>query len=302
MYKEEVDIFMNNIVLEELKFEKFHGLGNDYIIINDVSYQIPEEKKSALAIKLCKTHFSIGADGLIFVCNSENADIKMRIFNDDGTEAEMCGNGIRCFSKYVYENNILKKNEINIETLKGIMIAKLNIKDKLVESVKINMGKAILECEKVPVVSLTNESKCIDESIEVIDRTFKFTAVSMGNPHAIIFVDEYLNDKELNKYGAAIEKHDRFPNKINVEFVNILSETESRLRVFERGVGITHSCGTGTCASVVAGTIQGKFKENTPITVHNDGGALIITFTGETVFMEGPVEKVFKGLIEHLEV
>ncbi|MHA1148337.1 MAG: diaminopimelate epimerase [Promethearchaeota archaeon] len=293
---------MPELLLENLHFGKYHGLGNDYVLINDMELQIPEEKKSQLAKKLCEFHFSIGADGLIYVCPSKKADIKMRIFNDDGSEAEMCGNGIRCFSKYVYEHEIVKKSSINIETLKGIMIADLNIVDDKVEGVKINMGPPSLKCDEIPVISVNDKDKCINEQIEVLDKTFFFTAVNMGNPHAVIFIDEQVNDEELNTYGAAIELHERFPKKTNVEFVQVLSETEATLRVFERGVGVTNSCGTGTCASVVAGTVLGKFKENTPITVHNDGGDLIITYTSETIFMEGPVEKSFKGIIEEIRI
>lgn len=291
---------MDGLLLENLNFGKYHGLGNDYVIINDIKLQIPEEKKRILAKKLCQFHFSIGADGLIYVCPSEKADIRMRIFNDDGSEAEMCGNGIRCFSKYVYENNIIRRPSINIETLKGIMIAELKITDGKVEKVKINMGPPMLECDKVPVNPIDNKRDCINEPLEVLDKAFNFTAVNMGNPHAVIFIEDQITDEDLNKYGAIIEPHERFPKKTNVEFVKILSDTEARLRVFERGVGVTNSCGTGTCAAVVAGTILGKFKKNTPITVHNDGGDLIITYTGETVFMEGPVERSFKGVVEKI--
>ena len=290
------------MILENLEFEKYHGNGNDYILINDIQRQIPEDKKSELAKNLCRVHFSIGADGLIFVCNSDKAEIRMRIFNNDGSEAEMCGNGIRCFSKYVYEHEIVKKNEIEIETLKGILTAKLTIKNDLVKLVQIDMGPPFLKCDDIPVISVKNQEQCIEEPIKVRDKEFIFTGVSMGNPHAIIFVDEQLDDEELVFYGSAIEPHERFPNKINVEFVNVLSETEGILRVFERGVGITASCGTGTCAAVVAGTITGKFKKNIPVTVHNDGGDLIITYTGDTVLMEGPVEKVFEGKIEKIEI
>jgi diaminopimelate epimerase len=293
---------MVKMKLESLEFEKYHGNGNDYIIINDIQLQIPEDKKAILAKKLCEIHFSVGADGLIYVCNSDNAEIRMRIFNNDGSEAEMCGNGIRCFSKYVYEHSIVNKPEISIETLKGILIAKLNIENNIVKLVQIDMGPPILKCEDVPVISVKNEEKCIEEPIKVLDKEFIYTAVSMGNPHAIIFVEDQLDDKELEQYGSAIEPHERFPKKVNVQFVKVLSETESILRVFERGVGITKSCGTGTCAAVVAGTITGKFKKNTPIIVHNDGGDLIITYTGETVLMEGPVVRAFKGIIENLDI
>jgi len=288
--------------LENFEFEKYHGIGNDYILINDIQYKIPDKKKSELAMELCKFHFSIGADGLIFVSNSDKADIRMRIFNPDGSEPSMCGNGIRCFSKYVYEKNLVRQNPINIETLAGLKVAQLNIVDGKVKSVKIDMGAPVLDCEKIPVISIKNEGRCLNEPLEILDRKFTFSAVSMGNPHAIIFIDDQLNDGDLEKYGGAIEPHERFPNKINVEFVKVLSETESILRVYERGVGITKSCGTGTCAAVVAGILLGKFKENKPTTVHNDGGDLIITYTGKSVFLEGPVERVFKGVIENLKV
>ncbi|MBA7679266.1 Diaminopimelate epimerase [subsurface metagenome] len=274
---------MNEILLENLTFGKYHGLGNDYIIINDIELEIPEEKKSILAKKLCEFHFSIGADGLIFVCDSEKADIRMRIFNDDGSEAEMCGNGIRCFCKYIYENNIVKKSKISIETLKGITIGDLKVNNEKVETVKINMGNPILECDKVPVISTNNSNRCIAESIEVLDREFLMMMV-------------------LRLKCVGTEPHERFPKKVNVEFVKILSKNEAILRVYERGVGVTKSCGTGTCAAVVAGTLLNKFEENKPVVVHNDGGDLTITYTGETVFMEGPVEKSFEGVIDFIKI
>lgn len=289
------------MILTNLDFEKHHGLGNDYIIINNQKWQIPDKNKSNLASILCTPHFSIGADGLLFVSSSEKAEIHMEMFNPDGTEAEMCGNGIRCFAKYIYENDILKKEMIEIETLKGIVSAKLNlIKDK-VRSVRINMGSPILDCDLIPVTLDENVDRCVNESIVTLDKIFKFTAVSMGNPHAIIFTNEKFNDEDLNKYGAIIESHKYFPRKTNVEFVNVISKEEAQLRVFERGVGITKSCGTGTCAAVVAGTLLGKFNKKVPVTVHNDGGDLIITYDGKNVFMEGSAERVFRGIIDEIE-
>ena len=293
---------MERFILEDLEFGKYNGLGNDYIIIDDIKWRIPEIKKSAFALKLCEIHFSIGADGLIFVCESKDADIKMRIFNNDGLEAEMCGNGIRCFSKYIYESNIVKKDEISIETLKGIMVAKLTIVDNKVISVEIDMGSPILNCEEIPVILDSLVDRCVNEPIVIIDKIFNFSAVSMGNPHAVIFIEEQIDDNKLNMYGAAIESHDRFPNKINVEFVKVISKEESIVRVFERGVGITKSCGTGACATVVAGSILGIFNKNVPIIVHNDGGDLKITYTGRRVLMEGPIEKVFEGILERIEI
>ncbi|NVM37424.1 MAG: diaminopimelate epimerase [Candidatus Lokiarchaeota archaeon] len=293
---------MEQFIVENLKFGKYHGLGNDYIIIDDIKWKIPENKKSALALKLCDIHFSIGADGLIFVCEAKDADIKMRIFNNDGTESESCGNGIRCFSKYIYESNIVKKDEIKIETLKGIMVAKLTIVDNKVISVEIDMGSPILNCEEIPVILDSLVDRCVNEPIVIIDKIFNFSAVSMGNPHAVIFIEEQIDDNKLNMYGAAIESHDRFPNKTNVEFVKVISKEESIVRVFERGVGITKSCGTGACATVVAGSILGIFNKNVPIIVHNDGGDLKITYTGRRVLMEGPIEKVFEGILERIEI
>lgn len=290
------------MILKNLDFGKYHGLGNDYVIINDIKWNIPEEKKPEIAKKLCEFHFSVGADGLIYVCESDVAEIRMRIFNDDGSESEMCGNGIRCFSKYVYENGIVVKNPLNIETLKGIMTADLTIEQGKVNLVKIDMGAPILKCENVPVISENNGERCLEETIQVLDESFTFSAVSMGNPHAVIFVDQQVDDDYLNKYGSIIEPNVRFPNKVNVEFVQMISNQEASLRVFERGVGITNSCGTGTCASVVAGTLLNKFSKGVPITVHNDGGDLIITYDGNTVLMQGPIEKSFEGRIDELEI
>ncbi len=289
------------MILESLDFEKHHGLGNDYIVINNLKWKVPDKKKGDLAKILCQPHFSIGADGLLFVCDSDKADIRMRMFNPDGSEAEMCGNGIRCFSKYIYENDILKNEDIKIETAKGIIINKLKVEGNNVISVKVDMGSPILDCESIPVELDDIVDRCVNEQIVILDKIFNFTAVSMGNPHTVIFTQNVISDNDLNKYGAAIESNEHFPNKTNVEFVKILSKTEARLRVFERGVGITLSCGTGTCAAVVAGTILGLFEKNVPITVHNDGGDLIITYDGKNVFMEGPIVKIFNGFIDKIE-
>jgi len=213
----------------------------------------------------------------------------------------MCGNGVRCFAKYIYENDIYAKEEIEIETLKGIVVAKLKVVDNEVKTVAIDMGPPILDCDNIPVNLDSIVNRCVNESIVVLDRIFNFTAVSMGNPHAIIFTKNVINDENLKKYGVAIESNKIFPKKTNVEFVKVLSKEEAVLRVFERGVGVTNSCGTGTCAAVVAGTILGFFSPNIPVTVHNDGGDLTITYNGKTVFMEGPAEKVFKGIIDRIE-
>ncbi|MGQ4876084.1 MAG: diaminopimelate epimerase [Promethearchaeia archaeon] len=288
--------------LKNLNFEKYHGLGNDYIIINNIIYNIPDDKKGDLARILCQRHFSVGADGLIFVCKPFQNHIRMRIFNADGTEAEMCGNGIRCFAKYVYEKGLVDSKNIKVHTLKGTILTEVNVEDSIVKSVKVNMGSPILECEKIPVITEGLEKYCINETIVAIDKIFKFTAVSMGNPHAIIFVNDLPNDDQLNMYGAFIESNPIFPKKTNVEFVKVISPTEARMRVFERGVGITKACGTGTCAAVVAGVLLEKFEKNVPIKIHNDGGDLTIIFNGKDVIMEGPVVKVFSGIINHISL
>jgi len=292
---------MGKILLENLDFEKHHGLGNDYILINNLKWGIPDDKKADLARIISKQHFSIGADGVLFVCHPKLTEVRMKMFNPDGSQAEMCGNGVRCFAKYIYENDIYAKEEIEIETLKGIVIAKLKVEKNKVESVSIDMGPPVLECDNIPVNLDSLVNRCVNESIVILDKIFTFTAVSMGNPHAVIFSKNVINDEDLKKYGVAIESHKIFPKKTNVEFVKVLSKEEAVLRVFERGVGVTNSCGTGTCAAVVAGTILGHFNENTPVTVHNDGGDLKITYNGKTVFMEGPAEKVFKGVIDRIE-
>jgi diaminopimelate epimerase len=292
---------MGKILLENLDFEKHHGLGNDYILINNLKWGIPDDKKADLARIISKHHFSIGADGVLFVCHPKLTEVRMKMFNPDGSQAEMCGNGVRCFAKYIYENDIYAKEEIEIETLKGIVIAKLKVEKNKVESVSIDMGPPVLDCDNIPVNLDSLVNRCVNESIVILDKIFTFTAVSMGNPHAVIFSKNVINDEDLKKYGVAIESHQIFPKKTNVEFVKVLSKEEAVLRVFERGVGVTNSCGTGTCAAVVAGTILGHFDENTPVTVHNDGGDLKITYNGKTVFMEGPAVKVFKGVIDRIE-
>ncbi|TFF86041.1 MAG: diaminopimelate epimerase, partial [Promethearchaeota archaeon] len=205
-------------------------------------------------------------------------------------------------SKYIYEHEIVKKKNIKIETLKGTIIAKLRISDDIVSAIQINMGRPILDCERIPVDLEDQPQKCINEQIVVLDKIFNFSAVSMGNPHAVIFTKNLISDTDLNRYGSVIESDEHFPRKTNVEFVQVISNQEAYVRVFERGVGITNSCGTGSCAAVVAGTILGIFKKHEPILIHNDGGDLTILYDGKEIFMEGPVIKVFIGYIEKLVI
>ncbi len=274
-----------------INFWKMHGIGNDYIVIDNRNRIIKENNISELAKKICKRRFSIGADGLLIIENSNIADIKMRIFNSDGSEAEMCGNGIRCVSKYCYEKNIINKEEMIIETLAGIRRTFLTIENGKVSKVKVDMGKLIFEKSKIPMIG---EGECINEEFEIDGEKFRITCLSIGNPHCVIFVDN-LDTFSVEKIGPKIENHKIFPNRINVEFVEVLNENEINVRVWERGCGETFACGTGACASVVAGKILGKI--NNKALVHLIGGDLEVEYE-ENVFMIGPVEKVFEGFFD----
>lgn len=274
-----------------INFWKMHGIGNDYIVIDNRDRRIEEEKIPKIARKICKRRFSIGADGLLIIENSNIADIKMRIFNSDGSEAEMCGNGIRCVSKYCYERKIINKEEMIIETLAGIRRTFLTIENGKVSKVKVDMGKPIFEKSKIPMIG---EGECINEELEINEEKFRITCLSIGNPHCVIFVDN-LDNFPIEKIGSKIENCKIFPNRINVEFVKILNENEINVRVWERGCGETFACGTGACASVVAGKILGKI--NNRVLVHLIGGDLEVEYE-ENVFMIGPVEKVFEGFFD----
>ncbi|MBS7658401.1 MAG: diaminopimelate epimerase [Candidatus Bathyarchaeia archaeon] len=274
-----------------MKFWKMHGLGNDYIVIDDRKELIknPEEK----ARKLCRRRFSIGADGLILLQNPvyNDADLKMRIFNKDGSEAEMCGNGIRCAAKFCYEAGISKKEELNIETKAGLRKVWLKIEDKKVKEVKVNMGKPIFERKLIPVLG---EGTFINEEIKVGDNVFQATCVSMGNPHCVIFVNN-LEKFPVRELGPKIETYPLFPNRMNVEFVEVLNKNVLKVRVWERGCGETLACGTGACASAVISNLLNK--TNKEVLVKLKGGELKIKVNNE-VLMSGPVAKVFEGKIE----
>ncbi|MHA1357350.1 MAG: diaminopimelate epimerase [Candidatus Helarchaeota archaeon] len=280
-----------------MRFTKYHGLGNDYIIINEVKNSfIIESNRANLAKKLCQRRFSIGADGILFVCppTTTNADIRMRIFNVDGSEAEMCGNGIRCFAKYVYEEIILQKQEIRVETLAGIKILQLTIKDGAVEAIQVDMGVPQLLRDKIPMKG--PNTKVINEELLVGDKTFNITCVSVGNPHCVIFVNDL--DKLDVSQGKLIEYHEVFPQRINVEFVQVLNRQAIKMRVWERGVGETLACGTGACAATIASVLNDKTGRE--IKVHLLGGDLEIQWDVSTnhLFMKGAAERVFEGDID----
>jgi len=273
-----------------MKFWKMQGLGNDYIVIDNRDEKIREDETNELARKLCERRFSVGADGLLLVYDSAIADARMRIFNADGGEAEMCGNGIRCFAKYCYENNIAKKKELKIETLAGIKKVWLTIRDGEVKGAKVDMGSPVLERSGIPMLG---RGTCIDEDLEVNGERFKVTCLSVGNPHCVIFVKDIKNFP-VHQIGPKIEGHKLFPKRVNVEFVKVLNKGELSVRVWERGCGETLACGTGACASVVAGNLLKKVDNKA--TVHLLGGDLEIEYSG-SILMTGPAEKVFEGTL-----
>ncbi|MBQ4128400.1 MAG: diaminopimelate epimerase [Ruminococcus sp.] len=278
-----------------LKFTKMHGIGNDYIYINAINQQIDDP--CALALKLSQRRFSVGGDGVILICKSDVADAKMRMFNADGSEGMMCGNGVRCVGKYVYDNLITDKSRdtITIETLSGIKTLKITAVNGKAQMLRVDMGKAILKAHDIPVIY--NSETVINKPLVVNDKEYLVTCVSMGNPHCVTFVDD-VDSLELEKIGPYFENHEAFPQRINTEFVKVIDENTLQMRVWERGSGETWACGTGACATVVAACENGYCKKGEDITVHLRGGDLIISYTDETVFMTGPATKVYDGVIE----
>lgn len=272
----------------EMKFWKMHGLSNDYVVIDNRNERIGVAKAIRLAQRLCRRKLSIGADGLLLLSNSEVADVRMRIFNADGSEAEMCGNGLRCLVKYCYENNVVRKKEMEIETLAGIKKAWPVLVGDEVKSVKVDMGKPILDRKAIPMLG---RGTCIEERLDIEGKAFTVTCLSIGNPHCVIFVDD-VQDLPVQDLGPKIENLKLFPKRINVEFVQVLNRNELNIRVWERGCGETHACGTGACASVAAASLL--HKVNNEVTTHLLGGELRIEYSGN-LFMTGPAEKVFDG-------
>ena len=277
-----------------MKFTKMQGLGNDYIYINCTKGYESIENPGELSKKFSDRHFGIGGDGIILICDSVLADFKMRMFNKDGSESEMCGNGIRCVGKYVYDFGLTKKNNITIETLAGIKNLKLNISKGKVESVCVDMGEPILEPNKIPL-KCDNNKNIIE--LNLLDNKFIFHCVSMGNPHAITVIDDIKNF-DVNKFGKLVESDYHFPKKTNVEFIQILDTNNIKMRVFERGSGETLACGTGACASVVSCVLNGLTERK--VKVNLLGGFLDIEYneSDNHVYMTGPAVTVFKGEIE----
>lgn len=273
-----------------IKFTKMHGLGNDYVYIDTINQKIDNE--SELAKFVSNRHFGIGSDGLILICKSDIADFKMRMFNQDGSEAEMCGNGIRCLGKFVYDKGLTNKKEITVETLAGIKKLAFNIIDNKVDTVKVDMGEPILEPKYIPVLS--KENPVLNLELSAVDRKFVFTCVSMGNPHAITAVED-VSKFDVEKYGPILENNKAFPKKSNIEFIEIIDKSNIKMRVWERGSGETMACGTGACATVVSCVLNGL--TNREVTVELLGGKLNIKWDKITnhVYMTGSAVTVFDG-------
>ncbi len=280
-----------------MKFTKMHGAGNDYVYINGFTETIAEEEKPQWVKRISDRHFGIGSDGAIFINPSEVADFEMEMYNADGTRSEMCGNGIRCVGKFVYDKGLTGKERISVVSAGKIKILDLTIENGKVVQVKVNMGEPILKAEQVPVIS--DSSEVIDELIYIpeTDENYKMTCVSMGNPHAVVFLEE-VEDLPIEKIGPYFENHCRFPNRTNTEFVKVLDRQNVQMRVWERGTGETLACGTGCCATVVACILNGLTEDE--VTVHVLGGNIKVFWDRKEnlVYMTGPAETVFEGEME----
>lgn len=275
-----------------MKFYKMEGLGNDFVVTHEVKENEIQQFKNKF-VSLCDRRRGIGADGIIFVLSSDKCDFKMRIFNSDGSEPEMCGNGIRCFALYVNMLNLSELKKLTIETLAGVISTELIDNNK----VTVNMGRPVLNAPAIPVAQTSG--RVLMKELEIDGNTFKINAISMGNPHAVLYVSDEITDKLVLGYGPKIETHPFFPRKTNVEFIKVLSPNEIQMRVWERGCGETQACGTGACASVVSGIINGLHEKS--VIVHLPGGDLSISWGGsedDSVFMTGPARVAFQGSVE----
>lgn len=274
----------------ELKFTKMQGCGNDYVYVSTFDQQV--EDMSAVAKKLSDRHYGIGGDGVIFVCPSDVADGQMRMFNEDGSEGKMCGNGVRCVAKFLYDYHIARKEALAVETLSGIKTISLTLENEEVVGATVDMGKAETKPSRIPV-SLNGE-EIVDYPLTVGEKEYRITCVSMGNPHCVTFVED-VHSVPLAEIGPLFEHNPLFPESVNAEFVRVVDPTHLEMRVWERGSGETLACGTGACASVVAAVKNGYCAKDTPVTVTLLGGDLHIVYSEDTVTMEGPARTVFTG-------
>ena len=276
-----------------MKFTKMHGIGNDYVYVNCLEETV--EDPSAVSRFVSDRHFGIGSDGLILICPSEKADFEMKMYNADGSRAAMCGNGIRCVGKYVHDRGLTDKDVITIDTLAGIKTLSLTVQDGVTESICVDMGEPILKPNEIPVKG--EGDQFVEVPVDVEGLKVQITAVSMGNPHAVIFT-EHVTDLDLREIGPLFENHPLFPERTNTEFVEVLNRSTLRMRVWERGAGETLACGTGACASLVAGVLSGKCDRDATLKLL--GGDLHIQWDEESnhVFMTGPAAFVFDGEID----
>lgn len=275
---------------KKLSFTKMHGCGNDYIYFNCFAQQV--ENPEDLSIRLSDRHFGVGGDGVVLICPSETADVRMRMFNADGSEGKMCGNATRCIGKYAYERGLVQKPVMTLETLSGIKTLKLTVENDEVTAVQVDMGKPILVPEEIPV-KLPGE-RAINIEHTLAGQMRRFSCVSMGNPHCVLFT-ENIDALDLEKIGPAYENDPLFPERVNTEFVEVIDDHTLKMRVWERGSGETLACGTGACATTVAAVLCGYCKMDTDITLKLRGGDLTIRYTGETVLMTGPATVAFEG-------
>jgi diaminopimelate epimerase len=272
-----------------MRFIKMHGIGNDYVYIDCFRETVTEPER--LAIRISDRHCGVGGDGLILIMPSDRADARMRMFNADGSEAQMCGNGIRCLAKYLYESGISRKPQLTVETLAGVLRLQLSTSNGTVEKVKVNMGMPRLRRQDIPM--LGGGDRVLGEKLAAGDREFAVTCVSMGNPHCVIYVDDVANFP-VTQYGPLLEHHPQFPQRTNVEWVEWLNRREIRQRTWERGSGETLACGTGACATAVASVLNGKTERT--VTVHLLGGDLEVEWADDdSVYMTGPAVEVFRG-------
>lgn len=282
-----------------LKFTKMHGIGNDYVYVNCFKETVSDPEK--LSIFVSDRHFGVGSDGLVLIMPSDKADFRMRMFNADGSEGMMCGNATRCIGKYVYDNGMTDKTDITLETKSGIKKLKLFVKDGKVETVLVDMGKAVIKPADIPVRSELDTF--ISQKITVNGKEETVTCVSMGNPHCVLFTDTPVDTIELEKIGPYFENHELFPERINTEFANVLDDHTVKMRVWERGSGETWACGTGACATAVAACLNGYCKQGEEITLKLRGGDLSITYKEDgTVLMRGPAAKVFDGELDETQI
>ena len=277
-----------------LAFTKWQGCGNDFVLVDGRASGLPRDA-AGLSRRVCDRHYGIGADGLIFVLPSDEADFCMRIFNADGSEAEMCGNGIRCFARLVYEERMTERESFTVETGAGILTPRIVKENGKIIGVEVNMGEPVLEAEKIPVAGFGND-RVISKEIEVLGKRYRATCVSMGNPHCVVFVGD-VDDVAMETVGPAFERHDWFPRRTNTEFVVVRDREHLRMRVWERGAAVTLACGTGACASLVAAVLNGRAERKAEVEL--DGGRLTIEWAEDNhIYMTGPAEKVFAGVYE----